>query len=252
MSVYTANDTTALYYEEHGERHNPALLLLPGLLGSLSTQWRALIPMLSEQYYVIATDLRGHGASGNSQGTLRVEQMMHDVAGLLDSLAISSVHIGGYSLGGYIGLLLHLHRPQLVETLLMHATKFYWNETVVAGMKKQLNPEIISLKVPRYATQLAAEHGDGRWQQMLREAAEMVELMPSLGLNEQQAAQATCPILVSAGNRDDLVPVEEALQLSRALPAGELLIMPGVRHPFPTIPQSLLLSVMLGFHKKRE
>lgn len=252
MSIYTADDTTPIYYEEHGERHNPALLLLPGLLGSLTTQWRSLLPALSEHYYVVATDLRGHGSSGNMQSSLRVDRMMHDVAGLLDTLAISSVHIGGYSLGGYIGLLLHLHRPQLVETLLMHATKFYWNEQVVAGMKKQLNPETISLKVPRYAAQLAAEHGDNRWEQMMREAAEMIDFMPSLGLSEEEAAKAICPVLVSAGNRDDLVPVEETLRLSRALPAGELLILPGVRHPFPTIPQNLLLAAMLGFHKKRE
>lgn len=251
MSVYTADDNTSLYYEEHGDRRNPALLLLPGLLGSLATQWRSFIPALSDQYYVIATNLRGHGVSGNNSGELRVDRMMRDVAGLLDMLNVGSVHISGYSLGGYVGLLLHLHRPQLVATLLMHATKFYWNDAVVAAMQKQLNPEAIRLKVPRYAAQLAAEHGDDRWEPLLQEAAGMVEQMPALGLSEEQASAASCPVLVSAGNRDDLVPVEEALKLSRALPTGELLILPGVRHPFLTIPQNLLLPVLQEFHRDR-
>lgn len=249
MPFFTASDNTQLYYEEHGNSAHPPLLLLPGLLGSLAVQWHSSIPVFAETYRVIAMDLRGHGQSGNAKTVLRLHDMVQDMQELLDALAISSVHIGGYSLGGYLGLLLHLQQPNRVQTLLMHATKFYWNDRIIAGMKKQMQPEGIKNKVPHYAAQLAREHGEEQWERVLAQAAEMLDHMTELGVTETQAAAATCPVLVSAGNRDELIPIEELVALSRAIPSAELFILPGVRHPFPSIPQNVLIPAMQNFHQ---
>lgn len=249
MPYYTSFDGSSLYYEEYGSAALPTLLLLPGLLGSISTQWRAFIEPLSAHYHIIITDIRGHGKSGNNSGHLRISDMAHDTRILLDHLHIASTHIGGYSLGGYIGLQIHLEQPERVQTLLMHATKFYWSDSVAAGMKKQMNPDIISEKVPRYAAQLAAEHGEERWKQLLQEACSMVEDLPSTGLTEEDAARVTCPVIVSTGDRDELIPIDEALRLSRAIPGAQFLALPGVRHPFQAIPPALMTAAMLLFHR---
>ncbi len=251
MPYCTAFDDSPLYYEEHGDPGLPTLLLLPGLLGSIQMQWRAFISPLAEQYHVVATDLRGHGRSRNSAGSLHISDMVRDTALLMDTLNIATAHIGGYSLGGYIGLQLHLEQPERVQTLLMHATKFYWSDAVAAGMKKQMNPEAIRAKVPKYAEQLAVEHGEERWPQLLQEASVMVEGLPSGGLQEADAARATCPIVVSTGDRDELIPIEESVRLSRAIPSAQLMVLPGVRHPFPGIPPSLMMEAMRLFHCNR-
>jgi len=250
MPYLTSFDDSSLYYEEHGSAGHPALLLLPGLLGSITVQWRAMVSPLAERYRVIITDLRGHGRSRNNAGTLRAAEMVRDTVLLLDSLNIDRVHIAGYSLGGYIGLQLHIDYPERVQTLLMHATKFYWNEDVVAGMKKQMDPDIFLAKVPKYAAQLAQEHGEERWRELLCEASELVAVMPS-GLKEEDAARVSCPVLVSTGDNDDLVPPEEAIRLSRVIPGAQLMVLPGVRHPFPTVTPSLLLEEMYLFHRSK-
>ncbi len=57
------------------------------------------------------------------------------------------------------------------------------------------------------------------------------------------------PTLISVGDRDELVPLNEAQRLSRTLPHGSLIVLPGVRHPFQTLHPIPLLPMMQEFHK---
>ncbi|MBK9050234.1 MAG: alpha/beta hydrolase [Chloroflexi bacterium] len=249
MSNYKADDGSLINYETFGESTSrDTLLLLPGLMGSISSQWRQFIPSLIHQFRVVLVDLRGHGHSENKAPTLAPEQMMHDLNGLLDSLHVEHYHVAGYSLGGYLGLLLHLNQPRRVQTVLMHATKFYWNEESVKKMGNQLDPDAITEKVPQYANQLAQEHGS-RWRKLVRQAAELVHHTWKDGLTEGMVKQAQGPVLVSVGDRDELVQIPEALRLSRIMSHGELIVLPGVKHPFKSIRPVPLVPMMLAFHR---
>lgn len=253
MAYWTADDGSHINFEVSGETPDKeTLLLLPGLLGSIASQWREFIRPLAVDYRVILTDLRGHGRSENNEPTLRPERMVRDLEGLLDYLNVDAVHVAGYSLGGYLGLMLHLHQPRRIVTLLMHATKFYWTKEAVASMRQQLDPDQMSQKVPSYAGQLAQEHGGSHWRVLVRQAADLVASMLDSGLTEGMAARAQCPVLVSVGDRDELVPLQEAQRLSRIFPRGELIVLPGVRHPFPMVRLVPLLPMMQAFHKPVE
>lgn len=252
MAHYKADDGTLINYELFGETANrDTLLLLPGLLGSISTQWRHFIPSLLPQFRIVLVDLRGHGHSENRASDLTPERMMQDLRGLLDSLNVDHVHVAGYSLGGYLGLLLHLNQPRRVHTVLMHATKYYWNEESVKKMGNQLDPDGMAAKVPQYANQLAEEHGS-RWRKLVRQAAELVHYTWKNGLTEGMIRQTQCPVLVSVGDRDELVPLPEAQRLSRIIPNGELIVLPGVKHPFKSIRPIPLLPMMQTFHRTPE
>ena len=251
MASWQANDDSLIYYEQHGRpdsREN--LLLLPGLLGAISDQWRIFIEPLSQRYRVTAVDLRGHGRSENRALHLAPEQMVEDLIGLLAHLEIDSVHVAGYSLGGYLGLMLLLYRPRLVNTLLMHATKFYWTEQAAADMRRQLNPDHVAERAPAYANRLSAEHGANRWRPLIRQAADLAGYLAQNPLSEAAAGRAQAPIIVSTGDRDELVPVQEAYRLSRAFENGSLLVLPGVHHPFKTLKLTPLLPVMETFHQR--
>jgi pimeloyl-ACP methyl ester carboxylesterase len=197
-------------------------------------------------------DLRGHGRSENKDSGLRPDRMMQDVLGLMDSLRVDAAHIAGYSLGGYLGLMLALHQPRRVSTLLMHATKFYWTKEAVGNMRSQFDPDTMSTKVPGYANQLAQEHGGSHWRVLVRQAADLVGYLSEKGVTEGMAARTQCPCLVSVGDRDELVPLSEAQRLSRVLPHGELIVLPGVRHPFQTVREVPLLPMMQAFHHPEE
>lgn len=250
MANWKVDDGTLINFEVYGESGDKEpLLLLPGLLGSISGQWNNFIAPLSADFRVILMDLRGHGRSENKDSLLRPERMMQDIASLLDHLGLETVHIAGYSLGGYLGLLFHLHQPRRVASLLMHATKFYWTKEAVANMHQQFDPDTMAAKVPAYANQLAKEHGGSRWRMLVRQAADLVGFLSEKGITEGMAVRAQCPILVSVGDRDELVPLPEAQRLSRVFPHGELIVLPGVRHPFASIRPVPLLPMMRDFHK---
>jgi pimeloyl-ACP methyl ester carboxylesterase len=250
MANWRASDDSLIYYEEHGRPDGRStLLLLPGLLGAISSQWRNFLDPLGQHYHIVLMDLRGHGRSENRNLHLTPEQMVEDIIGLLEHLAIESVHVAGYNLGGYLGLMLSLYRPRLVETLLMHATKFYWTDAVAAAMREQLNPEHMIERAPAYANRLSAEHGANRWRPLVRQAADLAGYLAQNPLSEAAGRRAQTPVLVSVGDRDEMVPVQEAFRLSRALQDGRLLVLPGVRHPFRTIGLIPLLPVMETFHR---
>ncbi len=251
MSEWTAEDGSVIYYEIYGGRNSekPILLLLPGMLGAISNQWRQFIKPLSEQYRVLLLDLRGHGRSQNSANMLSTELLLQDIVGLLDYLQVEMIHLAGYSLGGYLGLLLALNQPRRVMTLLMHATKFYWTPDAVKKIHQQLDPDMLAEKVPAYADQLVQEHGARQWRVLVRQSADLVSEIYDNGVAERVLNSVHCPVLVSVGDRDELVPVLEAQRLSRQFEEGELLVLPGVRHPLQTVPQIPLLPMMEAFHQ---
>jgi pimeloyl-ACP methyl ester carboxylesterase len=106
--------------------------------------------------------------------------------------------------------------------------------------------------VPTYADQLVQEHGGRHWRELVRQAADLVSWLAQNGLTENMAAHIQTPIIVSVGDRDEMVPLNEAHRLSRHLPNGGLLTLPGVRHPFQTISPIPLLPMMQHFPRIAE
>ncbi len=171
---------------------------------------------------------------------------------MLDHLDIPELHVAGYSLGGYLGLLLALNQPRRVSTLLMHATKFYWTKESAKNMQDQLDPDKMVKTVPAYANQLMEEHGGRQWRTLVRQAVEMTFFMAESGIREAALKHLRQPVLVSLGDRDEMVPLPEAVRLSRILPNGGLIVLPGTRHAFQSIRPVPLLPMMQNFHQTRD
>jgi pimeloyl-ACP methyl ester carboxylesterase len=201
---------------------------------------------MSERYRTIAVDLRGHGRTDNPSSSgkpgsaeMHIGQMADDLTGLLDALGYESSPVVGYSLGGCVALLAGLKQPGRIQSLVMHATKFFWDEKSINTMLANLDPEAAMKRSPRYTESLrknhAAVYGDDYWQTLLRTASAFIKTMPEEAPNIKQAAAAAFPVLVSVGDHDQLIPIEEAAALYRALPKGELMVLPATRHPFQTV-----------------
>ncbi len=101
----------SLSYRCFGSAGKPALVLLHGFLGS-AADWSALMPLLIDDFFLIAIDLPGHGASqweeqddcGCEYFCHRLEQTMQAVA--LDHKLNSHFRFNvlGYSLGGRLAM----------------------------------------------------------------------------------------------------------------------------------------------------
>lgn len=249
MTKWTASDGTEISFNVYNKSDQAeTLVLLPGLLGTFNSQWQRFVRPLSADFQLVTLDLRGHGRSGNNATTLTLDQLLQDIIGLLDFLQMETFHVCGYDLGGYLGLLLALSQPRRVSTLLMLATKFYWTGVAAEKMREQLDPETMSQNVPGYADLLVQDHGARQWRVLVRQAADIITHLAENGLTDRMAAQAQCPILVCVGDRDKMVSLEESLRISRVIPQGQLLVLPGVSHPFRSIERIPLLPMMQHFH----
>ena len=71
---------------------------------------------------MIAYDHRGIGASSHLDGPITIRELADDAAGLLEALALDSVHVLGISMGGMIAQELALAHPERVRTLTLGCT----------------------------------------------------------------------------------------------------------------------------------
>ncbi|MEC8750231.1 MAG: alpha/beta hydrolase [Chloroflexota bacterium] len=89
-----------VYYENYGDKKNPDILFIHGLMGS-STSFNDIIGLLEESFYITAIDLPGHGKS-NLSINFNINEISDVVEKFINHNFDDDLHIVGYSLGGTI------------------------------------------------------------------------------------------------------------------------------------------------------
>ena len=89
-----------VYYENYGDKKNPDILFIHGLMGS-STSFNDIIGLLEGNFYITAIDLPGHGKS-NLSINFNINEVSDVVEKFINHNFDDDLHIVGYSLGGTI------------------------------------------------------------------------------------------------------------------------------------------------------
>ena len=207
-----------LWFETTGDGE-PFVLLHPG--GVDSRAFGPLVDALSERYRLITPDQRGHGRTPDQPGPISYELMADDTIALIEEQVGGPVHLLGYSDGAVISLLVTLRRPDLVRDLVFAAGVFHRDGWLPGVLDTELEGPV--------SEKLAAMHATG----------------PSL--TEAELAEVACPVLVMLGD-DDEVRLEHALALYRALPKGELAIVPHASHGVLVEKPQLCAAMITDFH----
>lgn len=82
-------------------------------------QWRHLIPVLAEQYRVIAPDLRGWGETERPAAGFDAGTVAADVGRLLDHLGVTEADVIGHDWGVPVGYLLAASDRQRIRSLVL-------------------------------------------------------------------------------------------------------------------------------------
>jgi len=109
-------DGVRVHYQEKGT--GTPLVLLHGFTSS-TYSWKDVFGPLSQDFRVIAVDLKGFGFSGKPDGDYSRAAQATLVAHLLDHLNIEKSWLCGSSMGGEIALNLALQNPQRVAGLIL-------------------------------------------------------------------------------------------------------------------------------------
>jgi pimeloyl-ACP methyl ester carboxylesterase len=109
-------DGVRIHYQEKGT--GTPLVLLHGFTSS-TYSWKDVFEPLSQNFRVIAVDLKGFGFSGKPDGDYSRRAQATLVGHLLDYLKIEKAWLCGNSMGGEIALNFALQNPQRVGGLIL-------------------------------------------------------------------------------------------------------------------------------------
>lgn len=246
MPLATTNDIKT-YYEIQGEGH--PLLLISGLNCDHAILWDSVKEQLAQDYQVITYSPRGIAPTSAPDAPYSVEMMADDAAALLEAIGINSANVLGYSMGGMIAQALAIRHPDKIDNLVIAASApriSTINRLVCESCQK-----ILAQGVPRQDAQavMLPWFFSNTFLTMLVEGklpGPMPRLEPSMpqsshGLFHQFRAlamfdmrdslsQINVPTLVIAGEKDLLMPIEDAQELVRLIPDARLVVIPHAGH----------------------
>jgi pimeloyl-ACP methyl ester carboxylesterase len=229
-----------MYHEETGA--GQPLILIHGAFGT-SAGWAKSVADFAPHYRVITPDSRGHGRTANPRGALTYRMMADDIAAFIGALGLEKPLVAGWSDGGQIALEMGIHYPDLVSAYVVGGafyklTEQYRQAIIGIGME---GPGQINLDMLK---SVFSEWHDGIAEQARQLS---VPFWTEPNFSPAEFARMTAPTLILLGDRDQAIPVEQAVEMYRQLPNAELAIVPGADHFFSGVGMEAFNHAVLEF-----
>lgn len=232
-------------YDVNGE--GPPLLLVAGL-GFGRWSWFKQIPALSESFRIISYDVRNIGHLDPENGAYTVSNLARHAAALLDHLDVERAHVLGSSLGGFVAQELALQRRELVDHLVLICTSYGgsksksmspdvfrkmlgWGsvnraDAVRRGLETAVSPAYTSTHPNEFERLVALRIADSP-----HLADYVKQMMAGAKFDSSgQVDEISALTLVLHGAEDRVVPVSNAVSLTRELPDAKLRIYERAGH----------------------
>jgi pimeloyl-ACP methyl ester carboxylesterase len=211
------------------------ILLLHGALGT-AEQLEPLAQQLGGYPAVHTFTFYGHGEAPAPADGYRFEAFANNILQYLDDNDIPQTDIFGYSMGGYAALYFASQHPEKVGKIATLGTKLKWTPEGSAQELKMLDADKLEAKVPAFAAQLKALHGEENWRAVLSATANM---MLSLGtepqLKNEDFQTLKHQVLLGIGDKDHTAGLEDTVATFRLLPNAQLWVLPATSHPIDRV-----------------
>jgi magnesium chelatase accessory protein len=230
----------------------PVVLLIHGT-GAATHSWRDVLPLLAPHFTVVAPDLPGHGFT-SAIGRASPVNVATALAALTEHLKLPPALTVGHSAGAAIALTMadkHLARPQAIVSLGGALLPFpgmagkLFPTMARLMFVNPLAPELFAMRtrvpgeVARFLKRSTESQIDARgiacYEALLHNSGHIggaLALMANWDLHPLEAALPTLdlPILLAHGEGDATIPASVSKKVATRLPAGEVLILPGLGH----------------------
>lgn len=232
-------------------------------LGLNRHMWQWQRPALAAHFKVVEYDLLGHGDSDKPAGAYCMEQMVAQLAALLDGLDIDRCALLGFSLGGLIVQAFTLAHPGRVAALgILNAAHQRTAEQRAALMTRV---EQARLEGPEATVDAAlqrwfsADFGQAHPEVLAQVRGwviandvavypELYALLAQADIGLEQAITAIdCPTLVITGEQDYGNSPAMARRMAALIPAAQVEILAGLRHMALVEDPSAVNTLLLPF-----
>jgi pimeloyl-ACP methyl ester carboxylesterase len=267
-------DGVRIHYQEKGT--GTPLVLLHGFTSS-TYSWKDVFEPLSQNFRVIAVDLKGFGFSGKPDGDYSRRAQATLVGHLLDYLKIEKAWLCGNSMGGEIALNFALQNPQRVDGLILidsagvtvtgsgslapgylllpvvgrivTALALTSDKLVRQGLEKSFydQTKVTNERVAYYYRPLKTRGGQLAAVRARTQANEF-PVEPELG-------RISMPTLIIWGAQDALIPLEAGIKMNKLIKESRLVIFDSCGHlPQEEVPAQVVdeITKFIGGQKQSQ
>jgi pimeloyl-ACP methyl ester carboxylesterase len=199
-----------------------ALLLMHGGLSQTSHWDYTVLPAVEDKFHIFGYDRTGHGYTGDQDGSMHFDFQYKEAVAYLEDVIKEPAHLIGHSDGAIISLMVALHRPDLVKSVVLFGGLFHFSGTLPM-------PDFDGNISQADRDEYAATSPDAPESQVAK-----IRKMFSIWYSEptytvSDVAKIQCPALVLVGD-DDVISHHHTIEMFEALPQGQLAVIPGTSH----------------------
>lgn len=236
-----------IHYLDWGSSGKTPFIMLHGI-SRVAHQFDHLAPLFSNDYHVMALDMRGHGDSAWSpEGAYLVQDYVNDLEAFVEQLNLRDLVLLGNSTGGRVAQVYAGLHPDRVARLISEDVGPERPNEIASAFTRQIereadgwasvdelmasltkaNPRVPEMILRSYAHFGTKRRQDGRvvWKRdpNLAKGFIATDLW-------QFVRQIQCPTLYILGGASRIVPLETQVQLKQTLPDVKIIVMPGLGH----------------------
>jgi 3-oxoadipate enol-lactonase len=214
------------------------------------TMWQGQIDVFSQRYRVLATDLRGFGASDVRGETATMEDFADDLAAMLDALDVRGpIALCGLSMGGYIAFRFAAKYASRLRSLILCDTRAAADSPEAAANRLKMAEQVLSegaevaanamlpkLFGPRTVADRPELPAATRRVIESTKPAAIAAAQRGMAARPDSTAllpQIRVPTLVVVGEDDVISPPAEMRAIAAAIPGAEFVIVPDAGHMAP-------------------
>lgn len=220
----------------------PFLVMIHGI-GARRATFDRMVEGLRDRFTCVTYDLRGHGLTPGAAG-FGLDDLVDDLAELVDRLGIRQAHVAGHSLGGMIGPAYARRHPERVRSLGLWSTAAFRTaddaaavRAVVAAMRERgIGPVLDTLTARWFTDAFAAARPDViEWRKQ-----QVVATDPDVFLNVFDIYAGTemgpwlhelaVPTQIITGEHDGGCNPRLNRLIQQAIPGSELEVLPELKH----------------------
>ncbi|WLR52818.1 alpha/beta hydrolase [Bacillus tianshenii] len=240
------------HYLQHPDNSKPVLVLLHGFLSSLFS-FRKLIPLLEEQFSILAIDWPPFGFSEKSRKFVyRTDNIANAILSMLEAMKLKSVTVIGHSMGGQVALKMAKLAPNKVDKLVLISCSAYMQRfpkkvsaaTFIPFFHLFLRRKLEKQGVHHNLRNVVYHHGSidhemiNGYEQPFYQKGMFEALTRFLrhredDLTTEQLAEIPHPVLLIWGNEDRIIPLKTGKRLLSDLSNAALKIFTETGHLVP-------------------
>jgi valacyclovir hydrolase len=243
-------DGIRIRYEVHGT--GDPVLLLPGFGGRIE-ELASVIDGLSPEFRVVAADLPGSGQSEPIPREYAPDYYQDDArtfAAFVDDVIGGPAHLVGFSDGGEVALLMAIQDPSIARTVAAWgSTGFLPDEAagMAAGMGDIVDHPMAGMEP--FRDYFVAAYGEENARRTTRSWSVAIGGIIARGgsISRDRAGEITCPVLLIAGEHDELATPDLVRDLASRIPGAQGVVASGAGHGVSWEQPEWLNSSLLDF-----